>query len=378
MPWRAVTAMSQRYEFCIRASEPGCNISELCRRTSISRDIGYKWLRRYREGGLEGLIDRSRQPHHFPGRSSSALESAVIALRRKYPYWGPRKLRTLLQDELLAEPLPAISTVARILKRQGLINPMQPEPVWPSVGRFERGSPNELWQMDLKAAIRLPDRRKIYPVGIIDDHSRYLISLRMIPDFSAESVLDCWIRAVVGHGLPESTLTDHGAQFRLEDESSSAFRVYLWACGVEHTQGRVKHRQTQGKIERLWGTLKRELLSRKSYRDIISWQACFDDWRDQYNHLRPHQELGDEPPAKRYRISQRSYSEPDRHQWSGESGSQARRVSPRGQIVLGGRKIMIGRGYAGWTVEAKPLGQGCWHVYFRGRFVRELLFTAQD
>ena len=378
MPWRAVTAMSQRYEFCIQASEPGCNISELCRKIGISRDIGYKWLRRYRESGLEGLLDRSRHPHHSPGRSSSALEAAVVALRRKYPYWGPRKLRTLLQDQLLAEPLPAISTVARILKRQGLIDPVQPEPVWPSVGRFERGSPNELWQMDLKAAIRLPDRRKIYPVGILDDHSRYLVSLRMIPDFSESSVLDCWIRAAVEHGLPESTLTDHGPQFRLEDESSSAFRVYLWACGVEHTQGRVKHPQTQGKIERLWGTLKRELLSRKSYRDIISWQACLDDWRDQYNHLRPHQELGDEAPARRYRVSQRSYSEPDRRQWSGDPGSQARRVSPRGRIVLGGRRIMIGRGYAGWTVEAKPLGQGCWHVYFRDRFVRELLLSAQD
>lgn len=377
MPWKAVSIMSQRHEFCILAEEPGCNVSELCRKIGISRETGHKWLRRYRESGDEGLVERSRQPHHSPGRSSSALESAVVELRRKYPYWGPRKLRSLLSDRISDERLPAISTVARILKRYDLIEPSEPELVWPAVGRFERGSPNELWQMDLKAAIRLPDRHKIYPVGILDDHSRYLLGLRMISDFSDTSVLDCWISAAIAHGLPESTLTDHGAQFRLEDESSSAFRVYLWACGVEHTQGRVKHPQTQGKIERLWGTLKRELLSRQSYRDIVSWQACLDDWREQYNHVRPHQELGDEPPAKRYRISERGYREPDRHIWSGSPGSQARRVNARGQISLNGQRVMIGRGYAGWTVEAKPLVGGCWHIYFRDRFVRELLFSAQ-
>ncbi len=376
MPWKSVTIMSQRYEFCFLANEPGCNISELCRKIGISREIGYKWLRRYRENGLEGLTEQSRRPHHSPDRSSASLESAVVALRLKNPCWGPRKLRVLLKDQL-SEPLPAISTVARILKRHGLTDVTEPEPIWPAVGRFERGSPNELWQMDLKAAICLPDGHKIYPVGLLDDHSRYLLGLWMMPDCSEASVLDCWIRAAMTYGLPESTLTDHGVQFRTEDHASSAFRVYLWACGVEHTQGRVRHPQTQGKIERLWGTLKRELLSRQHYCDINSWQSSFDDWRDRYNNVRPHQELGDVPPVSRYRPSERRYVEPARHIRSGSPESQGRRVNPKGEISLNGRRITIGRGYAGWTVEIKPLGSGTWHAYFRDRFVREIVFPTQ-
>jgi len=377
MPWEAATLLSLRLDFCIQAETAGCNFSDLCRKFGISREIGYKWLRRYRENGITALQDRSRQPHSSPGRSSPSLEQAVIDLRLKYPAWGPRKLRALLKDHT-AEPLPSISTVCRILKRHGMIESKEPEPVYPVVGRFERGSPNELWQMDLKAAVRLPNGHKIYPVGLLDDHSRYLLGLWMIPGCRESLVIDCWIKAAQLHGLPESTLTDHGVQFRNEDHVSSAFRVYLWACGVEHTQGRVKHPQTQGKIERLWGTLKRELLSRREYRDLLSWQSSFDDWREQYNNIRPHQELGDEPPASRYRKSDRPYIEPDRNYRSDYPGSKACQVHPKGEIFFNGRSITIGRGYAGWRVEVRPISAGCWHVYFRDRFVKELVFGSEN
>lgn len=373
MPWKAASLMSLRLDFCILAQKPGCNFSDLCRKVGISREIGYKWLRRYRENGVAALQDRSRQPHSSPGRSSPVLEQAVVDLRLKYPAWGPRKLRPLLKDHI-AEPLPSISTVARILQRRGMIDFKEPEPEYPVVGRFERGSPNELWQMDLKAAVRLPDGHKIYPVGLIDDHSRYLLGLWMIPDCRESSVIDCWIKAAQANGLPESTLTDHGVQFRNEDHVSSAFRVYLCACGVKHTQCRVKHPQTQGKIERLWGTLKRELLSRREYSDLASWQLSFDDWRYQYNNIRPHQELGDAPPISRYRKSERPYVEPDRNYRSDNPGSKSCRVHPKGEISFNGHRIMIGRGYAGWLVELRPISAGCWHVYFRERFVKELLF----
>ena len=300
----------------------------------------------------------------------------MVALRQQYPYWGPRKIRYLLQDQAILGRLPSPSTVARILNRRGLISPREAEPDWPAVGRFERPCPNDLWQMDLKGAIRLPDGHKIYPVGILDDHSRYLLGLWMIPDVRDRTVISCWIKAATGHGLPDTTLTDHGSQFRMEDEASSAFRVHLWACGVHHTQGRVKHPQTQGKIERFWRTLKEEVLSRCHYRDISSWQRCFDDWREVYNRIRPHQELGDEPPIRRYRISERPYVEPDRHAWSGMANSYPRRVSPRGQVSINGQRVAIGWGYAGWTVEARPLGNGCWHVFFRDRLVRELVLST--
>ncbi len=375
MAWKVESIMSQRYEFCKLACEPGSNISALCQQFKITRRTGYKWLRRFQEEGTDGLCDRSHRPHHSPHCTDAAIEAQVVALRLDYPYWGPRKLHRLLRDRVTQDQLPSIATIARILKRKGLIETPPPKPEWPAVGRFEHPHPNDLWQMDLKALIRLPDHRKIYPAGLLDDHSRYLLGLWMLPDFSANGVINCWIKASRQHGFPKRTLTDHGAQFRMEDDTTSAFRVYSWACGVQHTQGRIAHPQTQGKIERFWRTLKIEVLSRHGYSDRTSWQSRFDEWRYQYNHIRPHQELGDESPISRYEHSDRSFVQPDRCARLGKPDSIYRRVSSRGQISLGGQRIVIGRGLAGWTVEIRPLGTGYWHVYFRNHFVREIHLT---
>ena len=206
----------------------------------------------------------------------------------------------------------SISTVARILARHGLVKPRDPKVVHPAVGRF---------------------------------------------------------------GLPRQTLTDHGAQFRMEDHATSAFRTYLWACGVQHTQGRVAHPQTQGKIERFWSTFQTELTPRLKQAKPETWERLTKQWLIQYNTLRPHESLDDMTPASRYRLSERTYVEPDRRDRIGRPESIYRRVSPCGTISLGGQRLMIGRGLAYWTVEARPLGNGCWHIYYRNHFLRGFLLS---
>jgi transposase InsO family protein len=376
MPWKVTDIMSQRYEFCQLASASDVNISALCALFQISRTTGYKWLGRYVEGGYPGLSDRSRRPHHSPGRTDREMERRILALHHRYPYWGARKLRRLLQQDCPDTLVPSVVTVFRILQRHGKTNSRQPPPDWTTVQRFAAAAPNDLWQMDLKAPLRLPDHRKWYPVGLLDDHSRYLLGLWLVPEVTDDRLMQCWVDASRQYGLPRKTLTDHGPQFRMVDEETSAFGTLLWACGVTHTQGRIGHPQTQGKIERLWRTVNTEVLRCHGYVDPASWQRCFDDWRWQYNQVRPHQELGDDVPAKHYRPSHRHYVEPDRHQRVGQADSLYRRVNPRGQISLGGHRVLVGRGLRGWTVEARPLGDGCWHVYFRHHFVRELMLSA--
>ncbi len=120
MSWKVMDLMSQRYEFCHLASEPGAKVSALCQCFGISRKTGYKWLRRYYQE--DNLADRSRRPRHSPNRTDGAIEEQIVALRREFPYWGPRKLRRLLQDRLPGEQLPALVTVARILNSHGRRN----------------------------------------------------------------------------------------------------------------------------------------------------------------------------------------------------------------------------------------------------------------
>src|SRR4030042_2887297 len=230
--------------------------------------------------------------------------------------------------------------------------------------------------MDLKDSLRLSNGQKLYPVGILDAHSRYLVRLEIVPDYRDMTTLAVWINAARECGLPNETLTDHGAQFRSLDEETSAFRVHLWACGVDHTQGRVAHPQTQGKIERFWRTLSHEVLRKHSYVDQYSWQQCFDEWRYVYNPIRPHQAISDQTPSQLYLRSLHAYEEPDHRERIGRSESIYRNVNPRGQISLSGKRFIVGRGFRGWTVGLRPLGHGCWHAYFRNRFVKELLVDS--
>ena len=375
MPWRVKTVEAVRLSFCERVLRSGESMSDVCRSFGISRKTGYKWLRRYQLSGGRGLSDRRRRPHCSPGRSSGVLEALVVSLKKQYPYWGPRKLHRLLYQEHPDAERVVISTVGRILARHGMVTPREEPVVHPTVGRFERSEPNELWQMDIKMAMRLSDGTRRYVAGILDDHSRFVLGLWWLPDISDTSVLACWIDAARRYGLPRQTLTDHGAQFRMEDHTTSAFRVYLWACGVQHAQGRIRHPQTQGKIERFWGTFQRELTPQLKLADSLQWSELAERWLKQYNTLRPHESLGDWPPVSRYCSSEHTFKEPDRNARIGQDRSLFRRVSPRGQISIGGRRVMIGRGLAQWTVEVRPLGNGCWHVYFRNHFLREFILA---
>ena len=106
MPWKAVSVMEQRLEFVQLASQEEANRSELCRRFGVSRDKGYKWLRRFREGGLRALRDRPRRPHRSPGQTPPEIERAVLAVRDEHPVWGGRKIRAPV-----AGPRPGLYTV---------------------------------------------------------------------------------------------------------------------------------------------------------------------------------------------------------------------------------------------------------------------------
>ena len=375
MPWKVKSLMSERHEFCELALMQGSKLTVLCKHYGISRKTGYKWLKRYLADGYDGLCDHSRRPHRILQRIDPSLEGMIVHLHQQYPYWGARKLHALMVKELPSDNCVSLSTVSRILKRHGLVRTIEAPFEYDSVEHFERPFANDLWQMDLKDGFRLPNGQRLYPVGIVDDHSRYLVRLELITDCRDITTLWVWINAAREYGLPNETLTDHGIQFGAVDESTSAFHVHLWACGVGHTRGRVAHPQTQGKIERFWRTLKHEVISRHSYSDQLSWQHCFDDWRYVYNHIRPHQAINDEVPVSRYVRSSRTYEAPDQQACIGLPDSIYRRVGSKGQISFSGKRFAVGRGFRGWCVELRPLGTGIWHVYFRNGFVKELKVT---
>ena len=145
MAWRCRDVEQQRMAFVIRASSGQEPMRALCREFEIAASTGYQWKRRLAEcASLAELGEHSRRPHHSPRKTASAIEQQVIALRRQSG-WGARKLQVLLAEAGTRLP---VSTINRIIERNGLVD--EGSRGRPALQRFERGAPNELWQMDFK------------------------------------------------------------------------------------------------------------------------------------------------------------------------------------------------------------------------------------
>ena len=120
MPWKETRVVDERMAFIVDWQRGEDSLSELCRRYGISRKTGYKMTGRYEAEGLRGLADRSRAPHHHPNAVGDEVEAAVVALRRRYRTWGPKKIRAKLEATQPGTTWPATSTIGEILDRHGL------------------------------------------------------------------------------------------------------------------------------------------------------------------------------------------------------------------------------------------------------------------
>lgn len=369
MPWRMCSMSAQRLEFVRAASQPDANISALCRAYGISRKTGYKWLERWRQDRDDRLEDRSRRPDHQPRRSDAQLEAAVVAARFQFPTWGGRKLRRWLQRQGI-DAVPSASTITSILRRHGLLSPANPRPV--AVGSFEAEAPNDLWQLDF-----MGDRPlgcgTVYPFSVLDDHSRFALTLIAGENKQFQPVQEQLIACFRQYGLPARILSDNGPPWGSSGQRGLTRMEAWWVqLGITVSHGRFYHPQTQGKVERWHGTLSRDVFARGRPDDHVHCQQVFDAFRSIYNLERPHDALELEVPASRYQPSPRPYPEvlpPIIY----EPDDELRLVSARGSIGVEGHTWFVGRGLTGCTVAVRPTAvDGVVAVYFAHQQVREI------
>lgn len=373
MPWKETTLMSTRLEFVLLTQQPGANIAALCRNFGISRKTAYKWLERHRGQGNSGLQDRSRRPHASPASTHATLEAAILALNAEHPYWGARKLRTLLLCE--AKP-PHHSTIDAVLRRHGrtiLGAPVRQEEVAPS--RFEHAAPNLLWQMDFKGHFALTDARagRCHPLTILDDHSRYNLCLSACGNEQRSTVQTALQATFERYGLPERMTADNGAPWGTSGRAGlSQLAVWLIRLGIRVGHSRPHHPQTQGKDERFHRTLKLELLQRNGFESLDACQFAFDRWRERYNTVRPHEALQQQTPISRYRASGRAFPSvlpPIEY----PSGDTVRKVSDKGEISFQNRRYFIGEGLRTQLVAIKPTTiDDVYEVFFCHKEIRRI------
>lgn len=300
MPWKEKTVENLRREFVMAAIVTN-NFSSLCREFGITRATGYKWIERFKQE--EPLADRSHKSKHIANRTSSETERLILNMRSEHPGWGAKKIHNVLIKKGLE--LPCVKTVNNILKRYGCITKEESLKHTAFV-RFEKENCNEMWQTDFKGEFKMLDGNYCFPLDIFDDHSRYLIKIK--PSINRQNVVIPTFKDVFyEYGMPDSILSDNGAQFAGFKQGYTHFEKWLMNHDVKPIHGRVRHPQTQGKIERLHRTMDQELLNHYTPKDITDAERALSKWRDIYNNERPHEALGMKCPSEVYEPSKREY-----------------------------------------------------------------------
>ena len=365
MPWQETRPMDQRLEFVADHQRGLYAMAELCARYGVSRKTGSKWLARYAAEGARGLHERSHAPHRCPHKISGALAELLVAARGAHPTWGPAKLlHYLAPRHRQVETWPAVSTVADLLRRHGLVarRRRRRPVVHPGTVPIRTAAPNDLWTADFKGQFRTRDAIYCYPLTVADQHTRYLVAVHGLLNTRVAGARAAFERAFRAYGLPAAIRTDNGVPFANTGlHGLTQLSVWWLRLGVQHQRIRPASPQENGAHERMHRTLKAET-ARPPARTLPQQQRAFDAFRAAYNAERPHAALGGATPAQRYAPSPRPY--PDRLPALEYPGHfTVKMVTNAGTIRFKHRILFLANALKHHHVGLEETGDGVWSLY---------------
>lgn len=356
--------MNERIKFIALYLERAESITDLCSRFSVSRKTGYKWIERYRSGGVAGLADQSRAHHTHPRAVSDNVVRAILSARQKHPRWGPRKLLIVVKRQNPRLRLPVPSTVGDILKRNGLIKPRRrrrrSDPFRNDLTTYDR--PNAVWCADFKGQFPVGGRY-CYPLTISDGFSRYLLVCHALYGPKEVASRKVFERAFREYGLPDAIRTDNGTPFSsLAPAGLSRLAVWWIRLGIRPERIRPGHPEENGRHERMHLTLKQETAQppKESFR---TQQKVFDAFRREYNEIRPHEALAQEVPSSKYHSSTKPYPE-ELPELEYPSHFKIVRAPSNGVLKFRSRRWLISSCLGNQRLGLEEVGDGRWKVHF--------------
>jgi transposase InsO family protein len=367
MPWLETDVRDQRLQFVVAVRRRHASVAVLCRAFGISRQTGYKWLRREAAAGsLAALGDRSRRPHHSPAGTDRQTTARVVAARDHFGWGGAKLAHVLAAEGIHLAP----RTIDRIIQREGRTRTDAAPMAAPH--RFERAAPNELWQMDAKGAYPLAPGGRCHPLSILDDHSRFAVGLYALPTLSTALVQPALVTCFRRYGVPRAMLMDHGTPWwaTASADGLTTLSVFLLKQGIQLLHGAVRHPQTQGKVERFHRTLGERLRWHGVPRTLADFVVAFRWFRAEYNEVRPHAALQMQPPACRFTPSRRAY-QPVPPRWDYPVGLAVHRVQHNGRIGYDHHAYFVSEALRGEDVACVPVADRVL-VTYRHMYVREL------
>lgn len=365
MSWKDTCAMKERMKFIEEYLRDHEGLSALCRIYGISRTTAYKWLAVHAQGGYEALGDRSRAPRSHPNATPERIEERILAARVEHPTWGPRKLRAWLARRHPSAPWPAASTIGAILKRNGMVGSRRRRRRSPPYAEPFLGTraPNDTWCADFKGWFLTADGRRCDPLTISDAHSRYVLRCQALEATRSARVKPIFEAAFREHGLPRAIRTDNGTPFAsVAVRGLSLLSVWWIKLGIVAERIEPGRPDQNGRHERMHLTLKQETASPPKA-DRRAQQRAFDRFVQEFNGERPHEALGQCPPASVYRPSERPY--PDRvAEVEYPDSMQVRRVQKHGEINWRRQALFISETLWGEPVGLEQVDERRWEVYF--------------
>lgn len=366
MPWRETSPMEQRLEFILEYESELFTMSELATQYGISRKTAYKWLARYHAAGALGLTDRSRRPRQQPHATEPKLVAALLAVRRRHPHWGPKKLLGVMRRREPKVDWPARGTVAAILKREGLIVPRRRPQRPPHVSATTltpATRPNEVWTTDFKGEFRTGDGVYCYPLTLRDAFSRFVLRCDGFLSRSTEMTRRRFERAFREYGLPDRIRSDNGGPFASPALGGlSQLSVWWIRLGIIPERIAPGHPEQNGSHEQFHSVLKGET-ARPPAPNCCAQQQRFRRFCRVYNEERPHEALADHPPASCYAPSCRVL--PARVppvEYPGHM--EVRLVSSNGCISWKSQPLFVATPLAGEHVALQEIDDGVWTLYF--------------
>lgn len=365
MPWSRGT-VDQRKRM-IALWESGRTVSELARQFEVSRQTVHTFVKRWREEGEAGLEDRSRRPHSSPRKTAEAVERALIALKDEHPDYGPDKLVVLLAEQNVVLPAP---TARDILRRNGRVETRRVRtPVWSPTRDPQIVVPGTGHSMsaDYKGQFRLGNGKYSYPLTIADPASRYVFAVESLTINTAEKAIPVFRRVFEQWGLPDQLITDNGAPFCVSQSIGGISELGRWwmRLGISHVRTQPGRPQQNGAHERMHKTLKAKA-TRPAEHDHKTQQIRFDAFVHEYNHVRPHQGIGQKRPASIVKEYRRPF--PSRLPEIVYPGSfLVRRVRSNGYIKWRGDEVFVGEVLIGEPVGLLQTTDDVWELYFGSR-----------
>ncbi len=372
--------VEQRYKAVCEVLD-GATVLDVAQRNGVARQTVHAWLRRYANGGLAALADKSSKPETCPHQMPATVEARVLEMRRTHPRWGPRTIGTHLAREGVS-PVPGRTSIYRALVRHGLIDPTKRKRSRTDYKRWERSRSMELWQMDIVGRLFVADGTEVKVVTGVDDHSRYCVCARIVARATAKPVCEALAFALRTHGAPNEILTDNGKVFTHRfgpGPGPVLFDRIVHDNGITHRLTAPYSPTTTGKVERFHRTWRDEFVAEhdRVHATIEEAQVALDAWVHKYNTERPHQSLGDRPPLERFQLAgPRLVVEADLEEQAASDvpatsprpPGVSRWVDQRGAISLGSFRYRVGPTFAGESVEVVVQG-GLVNIFHAGILV---------